>query len=397
MTPITKSEEIATKNTAEWVHALSGMIQAQNEIRRGICLLNAGSYNEAADAFSRAQKHGSGHHSLPAYLAACYLGQGKPDQSAQQFAHDVDTNEANTTARIRHALSWWEAGNPEAAIQSLRDGINLDMDNAELHFQLGTLLTRLDRIDEAELRFVQALSINREHVEAMISIALCYGIHGAPDKALPHLEKAQGLKPYDARIGQLLVQTARAIRQMGLNANVQAQMPANETLEDEKGIEELSNIIQTDPDFVDAFISISMGDIEVPVFSTLLNTLEKALERQPEQAELHFHCGRVLERLGRHSDAIQKNEQAVTIDPTHTRALIELAKLYQKTDRNKDATTRLEQAVAAGAEYADVYCLLGHLYRDQGQIERARDAYRHALSINRSYEAAHEALVELGK
>ena len=78
-----------------------------------------------------------------------------------------------------------------------------------------------------------------------------------------------------------------------------------------------------------------------------------------------------------------------------TRALIELGKLYGKTDRKADATTRLERAVAAGAEYADVYYLLGNLYRDQGQVGRARTAYRKALTINSRYLDARQALEAL--
>lgn len=401
MTPITSTiTENSKQTTKSTPDDLMKLIQnrycAENEIRRGICLLNAGRFNDAADAFSQAQSYGSTNDSLPAYLAASYMGQGKPDQSAEQFAHHVDSDEANTTARIRHALSWWEAGQPQNAIQSLRDGIKLNSENAELHFQLGTLLTRLDRFDEAELRFVQTLSINREHPEALISLALCCGLRGSPEEALPHLERAQALKPYETRIGQLLVQTAKAINQKGLKARVHAKMPIADSLEDEKGIKELSRIIESDPDFIDAFLSLPAGGIEAEVFSMLLKTLENSLERQPEHAELQFHCGRVLERLGRYSDAIQKNEHAIKINPKYVRAMIELARLYSQTDRNIDATTRLEQAITAGAEYADVYCLLGNLYRDQGQIERARDAYRHALLINNKYEAAHEALTSLG-
>jgi tetratricopeptide (TPR) repeat protein len=165
--------------------------------------------------------------------------------------------------------------------------------------------------------------------------------------------------------------------------------------DDLRGIEELSRIIEIDPDFVDAFLSIPAGDLDEQVFAMLLRTLEAALERQPEHAELHYHCGRVLQRLGRNEAAIDENEKAVRIDPMFTRALIELGRLYHQTDRRDDATTRLEQAIEAGAEYADVYYLLGNLYRDKGEITLARSAYRRALDINTGYEEARQALAAL--
>jgi Tfp pilus assembly protein PilF len=72
-----------------------------------------------------------------------------------------------------------------------------------------------------------------------------------------------------------------------------------------------------------------------------------------------------------------------------------LGKLYHQTDRCADATSRLEQAVEAGADYADVHFLLGNLYCEQGQVNRARSAYRRALTINHRYEAAQKALEAL--
>ena len=103
----------------------------------------------------------------------------------------------------------------------------------------------------------------------------------------------------------------------------------------------------------------------------------------------------MLERLGRADEAIEATERAVGIDPRYVQALVQLAKLYQRTDRCADAATRLEQTVLLGAEYADTYYLLGNLYRDTGQLERARWAYEHALRINNRYEAARRALESL--
>ncbi|MGB2986448.1 MAG: tetratricopeptide repeat protein [Phycisphaerae bacterium] len=369
--------------------------EAADQVRRGVCLLNAGQYERAEAAFARAAEAGCTDRSLPSYLAACLLGQGMPEAAASHFAETARQDDTQTAARIRHALAQWSAGKCDAAIQSLRESIRLNPEFAELHFQLGLLLTSLEDYDEAELRFTQALNIERDHTEALVSLALCCGVRNAMTEALGYLQRAQSRKPHDARIGQLLTQAAKAVQQQGLSVRARADMPDGDPVDDEQGIEELSRVIEAEPDFVDAFLSIPIGQVDERVFAMLLKTLEAALERQPEHAELHYHCGRVLARVGRSEDAINENERAISIAPTFIHALIELARLYQKTDRNVDATTRLEQAVAAGAEYADVYYLLGNLYRDQGQVGRARSAYRRALVLNDRYEAAVKALEAL--
>lgn len=380
---------------AQLTQDLKARFEAEDLVRRGVCLLNAGQYDQAETVFARGAKSGCTDQSLPSYLAACLLGQNKPGCAARQFAKLLDQRDTETAARIRHALACWSAGELDEALNSLREGIRLNPEDPELHFQLGTLLSAQERYEEAELRFMQAINIDRRHAEACVSLALCRGAHDDPAGSVSYLRRAQAIKPWDARLGLLLTQAAKAAQQQGVSARTQAHMPSTSEDTDEQGIDQLSRVIVTEPDFVDAFLALPNDKVDTRVFTLLLKTLQRALRRHPEHAELHYHCGRLLARLGRHEDAIDENERAIEIQPTFVQALIELAKLYQQTDRTADAATRLEQALAAGAEYADVYYRLGNLYRKQGQVGRARSAYRRALVINERYEAAMQALETL--
>lgn len=373
------------------IEQIKAYYRADHEMRRGVCLLNAGKADLASKAFRRVAKEDKPVPSLPSMLAACLLSQGDTGGAAAQFKKQM-SDTAPEAARIRFALSSWQVGDHESAINALREGISENPNHAELHFQLGTLLATIENYDEAELRFTQAITIDRDHSEALVSLALCCGVRNSPQEAIRYLQKAQAKRRHDARIGLLLAQAAKAAHQRGQFVRVRADMPPSVEYADRTGIEELSRVIEADPDFVDAFLSIPSGEVNEDVFALLLRTIELALERAPEHAELHYHCGRVLDRLGRREDAISLNERAVALDPLFTRALIELGTLYRKTDRSADATSRLEQAVAAGADYADVHYLLGNLYLDQGLLDRAKASYRRALHINDGYHAALEAL-----
>jgi len=374
---------------------LRAHLQATREVRRGVCLLNAGEFEQAAACFSRAASLGLAERSLPAYLAACLLGQGRAAEAAEEFGRMSHRAGEEAVPRIRKAWAFSAAGKREQALDTLRIAVGRDPECAELHFQLGVLLASMENFEEAELRFTQAVNIDRNHAGALVNLALCRGMRGAPGEALGHLQRAQRQSPHDPRIGLLLAQAAGAHREAGHLPNVRADMPGEGHASDRRGIIELSRVIEAEPDFVDAFLSLSEGEVDRDVFAMLLQTIRTALERQPEHAELHYHCGRVLDRLGRPEDAITENERAVAIDPRFTRAMIELGRLYHRTDRTGDAATRLEQAVAAGAEYADVFYLLGNLYRDRGEVGRARSAYRRALLINDGYQAALKALASL--
>ncbi len=389
------SGNAATQTEVLLVNVLKSRYEAADQVRRGVCLLNAGQFQLAEVAFRRAVESGCADQSLPALLAASLVAQDRMTAATEQFVEAVKQEDAQVPARIRHALWLWSTGDSDGAINALREAVRVDPECAELHFQLGTLLTTREEYEEAELRFMQATNIDRDHVEAAVSLALCCGVRRAPEEALVHLQRAQARRPLDARIGLLLAQAAAAVDRQGQQARVLAEMPTETDLFEQRGIEELSRVIEGEPDFVDAFLSIPIGEVDEQTYAMLLRTIEAALSRQPQQAELHYHCGRVLERLGRQEEAIEQNERAVQLNPGFTRALIELGKLYHRTDRNADALTRLERAIDNGAEYADVYYLLGNLYRNEGKISRARTAYQKAIVLNKDYEAAIAALKAL--
>ncbi len=369
--------------------------EASRNIRRGVCMLNGGMYEQAQAAFQEASQQGCANRSLPSFLAACLIGNGHLRDATQHFADMVADDETNTHAQIRLALALWAGGNQDEAILSLREAIRCDRENAELHFQLGTLLTSMDRIEEAELRFTQAFTLQKDYAQAYVSLAMCCGVRQAPIEAVKHLKQAQSIRPFDARIGMLLTQAIRAVQQQGLSMSVHANMPIEDHIDDQDGIDLLSRVIEQEPDFVNAFLSIPFDQIDANIFSMLLLTIRVALERQPEHAELHYHCCQVLERLGRSQEAINEGERAITLDQQHTKALIRLAYLYRATNRSQDGASRLEQAIEHGADYADVHVLLGHLYRDCGRLDRARTSYERALAINDNYVEAQQALTSL--
>ncbi len=397
-TPIcTQESSVPTtkQRSQRLVELLRTHYEALRDVRRGICMLNGGQYEEAQAAFSSAAAQGCADRSLPAFLAACLIGRGQPRDATQYFADMVAHDETDTQAQIRLALALWAGGSQDEAILSLREAIRCDRENATLHYQLGTLLTVRDRIEEAELRFTQAITIQRDYADAYVSLAMCCGVRRAPIEAVKYLRYAQSIRPYDAHIGLLLTQSARAVEQQGYTLAVHAQMPDEDHLADEVGIKQLSHIIEQEPDFINAFLSIPLDQIDTNIFSMLLGTIQIALERQPEHAELHYHCSQVLKRLGREHEAIDEAERAVVLDQSDTKALISLANLYHATNRNDDATSRLEQAIALGADYADVHVLLGHLYRDGGHLDRAKSAYERALAINDNLVEAQQALTSL--
>jgi tetratricopeptide (TPR) repeat protein len=373
---------------------LRNRYRAQDRIRRGVCRLNAGLFESAEAEFTAALAMAPNAQSLSSCLAACRLADGDPLSAAEHFSRSLADGE-ELTARIRHALCLAAAGRHDAAIASLREGVAKAPEQAELHFQLGVQLAATDQMEEAELRFTQAVNLDDRHAEAWIQLAMCHGVAGAPDQALSCLQRGQALRPDDARLGLLLAQAARAARQLGRAARVRAVMPPLESPSRRREAEALAQRIEGDVEIVEAFLTPPAPPASVSVLDVVREALESLLARRPNDGPLRYYLARVLDRLGSTEKAIVEMERAEGLNPGAARSLVELGKLYQRAGRSAEARDRFERAVAAGADYADVHFQLGNLYREEGAVGRARSAYRRAVTLNHRYEAAQAALQAL--
>ncbi len=378
--------------------AVSRYFQSSDHLRRGVCLLNAGQFSLASRAFAEASEINPDSRSLAAMMAACHVGHARYAAAAEDFADAAEAGANDVTNRVRQALALWKDSQPSKAILAFRDALRDHPDSAELHFQLGILLAGLGQTDEAELRFTQSISIDREHTESLVSLALCHAARGEPAQAKKFLLRAQRIMPHDARIAHLLTQAVTALAEQGLNVSVQAHIPPVSQV-DSGAIELLSHVVEQEPDFIDAFLllpsSHKLDDPDREVYSVLARTLHLALNRNPDNPELHCAVGRIHEQLGNTNKAVLSTEEALSLDPALVHGLIQLARLYARTDREDEAVARLEEAIRLGANYADAYYLLGSLYQGKGDDSLARQAYRSALALNEKYEAARQALASL--
>jgi len=321
------------------------------------------------------------------------VGSRNLSEAATVAAQHMNHHPQDVDSIIRLALIRFQSGNHSEAIRTLRNGIRTCTDSAELQFQLGTMLAAIDENEEAELRFTQALAIEKDHTDSLVALAMCCGTQNDMRGAFRYLEKAQKLKPFDAGILLMLTHAAKANAETGDSCHIWAEMPPTEPqCNNPNDLDVLSQAIERDPEFAEAFLEIDDDGMDDSVYQILVTLLIQAVERSPQRARLHYLHGAALARLNRCDEAITAIENAVQIDPRYLKAMILLAKLYECTDRPLDATSRLEQAILLGAEYADTYFLLGNLYCDSGQVERARWAYRQALRINGQYQAAQQAL-----
>lgn len=390
----------------------------QAHLKHGIALLRSGQHADAVRHLSEARRLNPEAVGLSGYLAACFVAQRRFDDASGELQRALqrissersasspgcqddatpDEPARRATLPIRLAYAFWRDGRPELALETLEDAARREPGRADLRYHLGLLHGERESLAAAADALGEAARLDPTSPDIRLNLGLTLGTLGRVTEAVEHLAAAQRSRPNDAYIAMILSLALAAQREAG----TAPQFAAGDAFiadpveaADERDIAVLGEILAAEPEFVEAFLGLPESDIDPSVFALLARTLDRALERQPDYADLRYHCSRVYDRLGRTDEAIAAAEHAVRANPRYVQALIQLGRLYAATERGAEAIERLRAAIDAGGDYPDVHYLLGELYRRRGDVGRARRAFERALTLNADFAQARNALKDL--
>jgi tetratricopeptide (TPR) repeat protein len=357
----------------------------QAHMKEGLAQLQNGRFESAARHLATARTINPDSGSLAAYLAACLTNLKQFDMAVQEYERQ-GTDDLSLTIRHAHALV--RDNRLIQAVELLEAAIRKTPHRFELHYQLGLIHASNDDYPAATKLLEEAARLAPLDAAVQKNLGLALGVSGRIDEAVKHLRIAQNLAPHDAHTAWLLTLSLQAAGPAATTTLRIATTPPAKTTD----LDALGQIIVKDPEFIEAFISLPPSEIDNDVFAMLAGTLERALERHPDYADLHYHCSRIYARMGSTEEAIKQARTATQLNPRYVQALIQIAKLYIQTDREQDAIDRLKEAITHGGDYPDVHYLLGELYRGRGDKFEAVSRYRRALELNSQFGRAKEAL-----
>lgn len=205
---------------------------------------------------------------------------------------------------------------------------------------LGDLHRELGAAAEAEAAYRQALLL-------------------APDD----LEAARGL-------GNLLVNQGRAEEGRPLLQRIYGQMG----------------------DRVDAHIEYAQALAASGIFLNARQVLEAALERWPNNAELHFNLGLIDGEHGESARAEASIGKAIELAPDLFLAHNYLGVLLEKRGLGNEAETCYRHAISLTPEFAEAYSNLANLLSARLQLDAAEAAYRQAIALKADLAEAHHNL-----
>jgi tetratricopeptide (TPR) repeat protein len=97
--------------------------------------------------------------------------------------------------------------------------------------------------------------------------------------------------------------------------------------------------------------------------------------------ELYFHLGNAAYEAGDPAGAAVAFEQAVNLDETYFKAMVNLALMYDELKKYPKAIETFERAAAIEPDNPDVWSHMGNTYYAQREYPKAVDLYRKALQL----------------
>lgn len=117
-------------------------------------------------------------------------------------------------------------------------------------------------------------------------------------------------------------------------------------------------------------------------YSEAADLFRSYTEEHPDNAWGHYMLGLSAWKSGQHEAALEGFDEALRLDATHRKSLLNSARVLLETSRPKEALERIEKALAIEPLSSDGLRLLGRARAELGQIPEAIDAYQRAIALD---------------
>jgi protein O-GlcNAc transferase len=277
-----------------------------------------------------------------------YVGSGSPIETSTPGADPKDKIEEfrRASSLIREAVELFHEGDYEESVARYRALLDIPIESFELHLNLGRGLVALERYEEAEPHFEEAVRRLETDPDALEGLSRCRSARGDLAGALEALKEAQKARPDDAdfrqREGALLIRMGRPVEARTAYEAAVERAPKDPLLrarfgellrsqgENEGSIRELREAVALAPDDATYVNSLGMtlgGNGRLPEAE---EAFRRALDLDPKNARYAFNVALILMRQSRPDDARPFFERALVLEPRFDEARRYLAEIDGK-------------------------------------------------------------------
>lgn len=311
-----------------------------------------------------------------------------------------------------------EAGKWTEAEQAYRALIRKGPATAEVHANLGAVLARLERYDDAIAQYRTAQKLAPALAPLHLNLGLAYFKSGRPADAIASFDNYLKRNPSHRQARQLRAMSLLEVDRLADAASAFAALLPSEdvsirlglatayarmgkTAESRAAIEPV--LARNDSAEAELILGQAMLDDGDPAAALLaferagrLNATlpglrvyrgvalwqqrktdeamyewRAALAANPSDGQPAYLLGAALAMSSRSAEAEPLLRRAIELKPRHAPSLYQLAKLIWSQSKSKEAAAFLERAISIHPNYREAHYLLGTIYRASGRREDA--------------------------
>lgn len=239
-----------------------------------------------------------------------------------------------------YGVALFQHGYLDAAAESFKQVIASKPDDAEAHYNLGTLYLRKNDLQQARVYLGQTVKLRADYPEAWNNLGMIAGQENRPDEAIQNFNRS----------------------------------------------------LQLRPDYVTALLNLGniyrrQGNIQES--SRLLN---RAVELEPENAEANYSLGMFHARQNDLARAVELLQKSIALRPDYPDAINNLGVLYVRQGKNAEAEEQFSTCIRLAPNFDQAYLNLARLYMLEQKKEKARDILQALLKLQPDHKLAQQAL-----
>ena len=342
---------------------------------------------------------------------------------ATAYHRNKQLNEADTLfqAAIKGAgenapVTWYvalgqietERGNLEKARRYYIVAVQLYPDTTAAYNNLGHVLLKLNRIDESDAVFRQALTLNKTLASATYGrgevaakrrqflVAKRFfeqAIQQSPHEPIFHkslagvldqLKNTKGAKQARQRYRQTLAEMYR--------------LQAHRYIEKQEGkpaLELLTKALEADPAYIPALKDYAYVQMQMKELVSAKQTYLRVLELEPISPQALLHLGRIAAQLGNKAEAESRYLTLIQHEPDFMDTYSQLANLREASNNLNGAEKALTMGIQHQPAWAPGYWWRGKIYQKLGDSAKAEADFRRAIQLAPNVPYPKDALAAL--
>ncbi|MCP4040301.1 MAG: tetratricopeptide repeat protein, partial [bacterium] len=275
-------------------------------LRAGMANERTGDYVGAERSFRRGLEIDPENLDLHNALGWTLFQAGRSAEAVVEYESALAVDPMDVRANNNIALALTELGRLDKAALHFSNSLAVEP-KAEIYSDLGFVLDRQGRSDEAIENYRKAIALDPETRSAHFNLAVSLLRRGELDQSATHYEAALRVKP-----------TAEAHNGLGFVLSKQGKQ--------EEAIAQFREAIRVNPKYTAAYNNLAGNLIKQGKLDEAALNYQLSLDEKPSAA-LHNQLGVILVRLDRIDEAEQQFRKAIAVDPGYAEARKNLSML----------------------------------------------------------------------